>query len=176
MLNADNTQTKIEVEMFESKTTHSGSTFYYRFGATWYKYINNRFVYSPTPPAFYTGSQSATSFQPLQKFTTYNSGYSSSSLSSSSNYVVANHASTKSQFNPPSQYTIARTSSSGSSQQSAYNYYKPVATDQVTITETVVAAAPVMTMISHTSNDSKMFRPVESVPNSDATMFGGGNF
>lgn len=175
IVNADNTQTKIEVEMFESKTTHSGSTFYYRFGATWYKYINNQFVYSPTPPAFYTGSQSA-SFQPLQTVTTYNSGYSSSSASSSSNFVAANHASTKSQFNPPSQYTIARTSSSGSSQQSAYNYYRPVATDQVTITETIIAAAPVMTMSSHTSNNSKMFKPVESVPNSDDRLFGVGNW
>ena len=31
-------QTKVEVETFESKTTHTGSTWYYKFEKNWYKY------------------------------------------------------------------------------------------------------------------------------------------
>lgn len=180
VLNADNTQTKIEVEMFESKTTYSGSTFYYRFGASsWYKYINNRFVYSATPPAFYTGSQTA-SFQPLQTITSYNSGMSASSASSSSSVAMVNHASTSSYFNQPTQYITAQSSSSGSSQQSSYQFFRPVATEQVTITETspVAAVQPVAQMMAHTSNNSKMVKsePVavlDSAPNSDSMLFGG---
>jgi len=180
VLNADNTQTKIEVEMFESKTTYSGSTFYYRFGASsWYKYINNRFVYSATPPAFYTQSQTA-SFQPLQTITSYNSGMSASSASSSSSVAMVNHASTSSYFNQPTQYITAQSSSSGSSQQSSYQFFRPVATEQVTITETIPVAAvqPVAQMMAHTSNNSKMVKsePVavlDSAPNSDSMLFGG---
>merc|ERR1712050_526459 len=126
ILNADNTQTKIDVEMFKSNQGYS-QVYYYRFGAIWYKYINNNFVYyGVSPPPFYTGSASVTSSSVV-------SDYSSYKTVSTNNYLM------------PTQYTIASSQSSGSSSSSSYTYYKPVVTSSVPqVTVTVTETKPIV--------------------------------
>jgi hypothetical protein len=148
ILNADNTQTKIDVEMFKSSQGYS-QIYYYRFGTIWYKYINNNFVYyGVSPPPFYTGSQAT--------FTVTNT-VSSDSMVSSSSYLMPS----------ASQYSIA-SSSSGSSSTSSYQYYRPV-TDTVTVTETkpVVNNSNMVKMVK----SKTIFQSEEDAPIADS-LFG----
>jgi len=158
MLNADNTQTKIDVEMFKSNQGYS-QVYYYRFGTIWYKYINNNFVYyGVSPPPFYTGSASVTTSSVV-------SDYSSYKTVSTNNYLM------------PTQYTIASSQSSGSSSSSSYTYYKPVVTSsssvpQVTVTETkpIVSNNSAQKMVKSSSSSSSIPSAAEA-PNAES-LFG----
>jgi hypothetical protein len=152
ILNADKTQTKVDVELFKSNSSLGQTVYYYRFGNIWYKYINHNFAYfGVTPPPFYTGS--ATYSVPVTKapVTTYSNIYNAL---------------------PQTQIVQYSSQNSGSKSSSSSVFYKQVvpvtsSVPQVTVTETKTQSA------SNFSSE-KMVKSIPSaaeVPNADAALF-----
>jgi len=170
ILNADNTQTKVDVEQYKSS-----NVYYYRFGSTWFKYINNNFVYYGATPPFYMSSSAPSVVNYAVSASASQSASSSQTVTYSNNYLMpmGTKYTVAAQQAPVS---VSSSSSSNSGSSMSYQIYRPV--DQVTLVE-VAKPAVVSEPVVASSNTSKMVKS-QSIfgtqdsdkTNSDASLFG----
>lgn len=140
LVNLDGSEVVVDVEYYKySQGQGYSTTHYYRFGSTWYKYINDNFAYYGSTPPFYV-SKVVTS--------------ASASSSSSSSYATYGQVPNRWAYQP---VAVTSYSSAASSVTSNNQVYKPVYQMPVT---TPVAVSQTLTVVEDAAEGS-VLKPVQ---------------